>query len=133
MISEASTQWQSLIGGNSLPIIAVNNQTKVDIGKIGQPQKIEIFNQRGEQELSTNLSYAANVPNADGFAAQGHYTEGVLNNERIEGEYRINRSTKEYVPSVLMSSRVTRNGLNSASNNLLYDFYTGQVLETTFY
>ena len=137
MISDALPAWQKI---GSTSVVVANNQTVVDVGKIAQPQKIEIYNRRGEQELSTSFTYASTVSNTDGIQSQGHYTEGVLNNERLEtgtgavgtSEYRINRSTKEYVPAVMVGSRNTRNGLTTSSTNMLYDFYTGQVLETAF-
>lgn len=133
MLSDTSPQWQLMAPNNK--ILVADNQTIVDVGKIAQPRRIEIYNHRGEQELSTDFTYASTVVNPDGIAFQGHYTEGVLNNEQMPdnfgtGYYRINRSTKEYIPAILVGSRSTRNGLSNASNNVLYDFYTGQVLET---
>ncbi|QKG59088.1 hypothetical protein GKZ68_20620 (plasmid) [Hymenobacter sp. BRD128] len=112
--------------------LSASTRTTVDVGKIGQPQKIEIYNRRGERELSTDFTYAATVPNADNISGQGHYTEGVLNTERISGMYRVQRSTKEYVPAVLTASRSTRNNLSISNSNVLYDFLTGQLLETAF-
>lgn len=133
MITDKAPQWSIVTNSSSaIPVAVADNQTTVDVGKIGRPQKIEIYNKRGEQEISTSFTYASTIANPDGLANQGHYTEGVLNNERVQGEYRINRSTKEYVPAIMVGSRNTRNGVTSTTNNVLYDFYTGQVLETAF-
>jgi hypothetical protein len=128
MVSESSPNW--LANNGNGPNIA-NNQSTIDVGKIGQPRKIEIFNSNGLRELSTDFDYASTIRNADGLSGQGHYTEGVLNHENAVG-YKFNRSTKEYVPSVMIGSRSTRNGVTISNSNVLYDFYTGQVLETAF-
>ena len=136
MISDNLPSWQRM--ASNIPVWVADNRTTVDVGKIAQPQKIEAYNHRGEQELSTTFTYASTIANPDGLTFQGHYTEGVLNNEQMTGlqfndigNYRINRSTKEYVPAVLVGSRSIRNGVSNSSNNVLYDFYTGQVLETS--
>jgi len=133
------TDWKSINPGqnsyNSPTIfssLSASTQTTVNVGKIGQPQKVEVYNRRGERELSTDFTYATTVRNADNISGQGHYTEGVLNTERIGGVYRVQRSTKEYVPAVLTASRSTRNNLSISNSNVLYDFLTGQILETAF-
>ncbi len=138
MVSETVPDWKYLSqgGGYNNPqvftSVSANASTRVDVGKVGQPQKVEIYNRRGERELSTDFTYASTISNADGLAGQGHYTEGVLNTERVLGLYRVHRSTKEYVPAVLVGSRSSRNNLTISNGNVLYDFLTGQVLETVF-
>ncbi|WP_100335289.1 hypothetical protein [Hymenobacter chitinivorans] len=109
-----------------------DNNVKIKTGLIGRPKSVAVYNKAGHQELSTDFGYANEVANTEGVAKQGHYTEGVLTNELLDLHfYRINRTTKEYVPSVMVSSRSTRNGISIENNNVLYDFYTGQVLETS--
>lgn len=138
MVTEDSPNWKTVFYGDgpygalgAIPVMTVANQTIIDIGKIGQLKKVEMYNRRGEQELSTSFTYSSNVPNIDNLNSQGHYTEAILNNERVNGEYMINRSTKEYLPTVMLSSQNTRNGITSKATNNLYDFYTGRATETT--
>ncbi len=113
-----------------------NNQVVVNTGLIGRPKSIRTYNQQGQQELSTEFTYSDQILNNIGLAGQGHYSEGVLANEQLDYDsfksYHVNRTTKEYVPAVLVGSTSTRNGLSIANRNVLYDFYTGQVLETAF-
>jgi hypothetical protein len=139
MISEVAPDWKTINddynsynGTSQFAALSTATQTAVDVGKIGQPSKVEIYNRRGERELSTDFTYASTVNNADAVGGQGHYTEGVLNTERVQSLYRVNRSTKQYLPAVLVGSRSTRNGLIINNRNVLYDFLTGQVLETAF-
>lgn len=114
-------------------VLFFNNQVTVNTGLVGRPKAVATYNQRGQQELSTEFTYANQVANADGVANQGHFSEGVLNNEMLyQNSYHVNRTTKEYIPAVLVGSRSTRNGLSITNRNVLYDFYTGQVLETAF-
>jgi len=138
MVQDANPKWKQATPYTNyglddkwkIPVVVADNQTIVDIGKVGQLQQVASYNRLGQQELATSFAYSSSIPNADGVPNQGHYTEGVLNNERVESEYRINRSTKEYVPTVMVGSRTTRKGVSTSVNNVLYDFYTGQVLET---
>ena len=141
MITDNSPEWYSLPnspGGHDL-MQSVNNQTIVDVGRIGQPSAVQVFNRHGQQELGSSFNYASygnattsGVPNDEGIAGQGYYTEGLLNTEMLGASYKVNRSTKLYVPSVMASSRSTRNGVTIENSNILYDFYTGQVVETAF-
>ncbi|GGF27922.1 DUF5977 domain-containing protein [Hymenobacter cavernae] len=118
-------------------ITHIGNHTKVDLGKIGQPQAVRKYNRRGELEFATTFNYASTLTNTDGLAGQGKFTEGTLTAELVSGEpyisylYRLNRSTKEYLPTVLRSTTTVANGVQSVNSNERYDFYTGQVLETT--
>lgn len=110
-----------------------NNKTVVNTGKIGQPKWVRKYNAKNELELSTDFEYSHTVANPDNIARQGQFTEGVMSNEMLDfSVYRINRSTKTYYPSVLVGSKSTRNGVSIANQNTLYDFYTGQVIETKF-
>ena len=107
------------------------NSAVIDVGKIGQPKWVRKYNRRGDEELNTTFDYASSVPNADNIAGQGQFTEGVINNEMLDQKYyRINRSTKRYLPSVMYASQSTRNGVSISNTNTLYDFYTGQVIES---
>lgn len=136
-----------------------NNQVKINTGLIGRPQSVRTYNRQGQLELSSDFIYANQVANADGIAGQGNFSEGVLTNEQLSiptnqvvvsprdgrgggavmppvttviNHYQVNRTTKEYVPAVMVGSRSTRNGLSITNSNVLYDFYTGQALETAF-
>ena len=112
---------------------AVNNRTEVRTGLIGQPKEISTYNRRGQQELLTKLTYASEVLNPDNIAKQGQITEGVLNTEGGLGHFlKVNRSTKTYLPAVLSATESVRNGVSVRHENTLFDFYTGQVLETSF-
>ncbi|MFC6225877.1 hypothetical protein ACFP2F_21710 [Hymenobacter artigasi] len=109
------------------------NNAVVDVGKIGQPRWVRKYNRRGDEELNTTFDYTSTIPNPDNIAGQGQFTEGVMNNEMLDlYSYRINRSTKRYLPSVMYASQSTRNGVSIANTNSLFDFYTGQVLESRF-
>lgn len=140
MITEtAPTDWKTITlfeSSNSGPqrkdLLSLSAKTTIDVGKIGQPQKVEVYNRRGERELSTDFTYASTIRNTDNISGQGHYTEGTLNTERVAGGYRVQRTTKEYIPAVLVGSRSMRNNLTISNSNVLYDFLTGQVVETSF-
>ncbi|MGI4760319.1 MAG: hypothetical protein ACRYF0_06415 [Janthinobacterium lividum] len=111
------------------------NATTVNLGMIGQPLAIRKLNKRGEVESSTAFEYSHTMSNADGLPKQGYFTEGVLTNELLEQDhyfYRINRSTKTYVPTVLVATTTTTNGVSTRSQQEKFDFYTGNVLESSF-
>ena len=128
-----SPDWRSFNNGTNAHVELYANRTVVDAGRIGQPRQVQVYNRHGQQELSTDFTYASTIANTSGRTGQGHFTEGLLSNEMLDYDfYRINRSVKEYVPSVMSGSRSTRNGISIENTNLLYDYYTGQVVETSF-
>jgi hypothetical protein len=109
------------------------NKTVVNLGSIGQPISIKKYNNRREVESSTSFGYSHDLPNPDGIAKQGYFTEGVMTNELLGGaSFRINRSTKEYLPTVMVSSTTTTNGITTQSQQEKFDLYTGQVVESSF-
>lgn len=112
-----------------------NNATTINLGMIGQPLAIRKLNRRGEVESSSVFEYSNTLPNPDGLAKQGYFTEGVLTNELLGADkylYRINRSTKTYVPTVLLATTTKTNGVSTRSQQEKFDFYTGNVLESSF-
>lgn len=110
-----------------------SNSTVVDVGAIGQPLSIKKFNRQGEMEASTAFDYGNSLTNTDNIAGQGVFTEGVMTNELLgDVYYRVNRSTKKYVPTVLLSTTTTSNGLSSKAQQEKFDFYTGTALESSF-
>ncbi|MCR5886653.1 hypothetical protein LRS06_02455 [Hymenobacter sp. J193] len=125
--SSQSTQ----ILNNGLKVESQYNKVVVDMGKIGQPISVKKSNKRGEVELATTFSYSSAVPNADGIGNQGTFTEGTMTTEMLERtNYRINRTTKHYLPTIMASSVSIANGIRSENTNAQYDFLSGQVLET---
>ena len=109
-----------------------DNRITVNTGKIGQSITILKYNRRGELELSSRLTYTNTMPNPEGIPGQGRFTEGALTSELLDQKlYRINRTTKEYVPTTLAATTTMTNGMQVVSQSTLYDFLTGQVLETT--
>ena len=111
------------------------NTTVVNLGAIGQPLAIKKYNRRGEVESSTTFGYSNSLPNPEGIAKQGYFTEGVMTNELLGDGliyYRINRSTKEYRPTVMVSSTTTTNGVTTQSQQEKFDLYSGQVVESSF-
>ncbi len=137
-------RWEIVRDGNGDPVTIpytlgwrkldnYANATVVDLGSIGQPISIKKYNSRREVESSTSFGYSHTLPNTDGIAKQGYFTEGVMTNELLGGHfYRINRSTKEYRPTVMVSSTTTTNGITTQSRQEKFDFYTGQVVESSF-
>ena len=117
---------------------AVNNVTTINLGAIGQPLSIRKLNRRGEVESHTAFEYTTTLANPDGLPNQGKYTEGVLTNELLadneEGfsKYRVNRSTKIYQPTMLVATTTTTNGISTRAQEEKFDFYTGQVVESSF-
>lgn len=107
------------------------NKTTVDVGKIGQPVAIRRYNRAGHQEFATTFTYTSNIANAAGINGQGRFTEGALTTELVNSDYRINRSVKEYLPTIMATTTTVANGVRVESANTLYDFFSGQVLETT--
>ena len=109
------------------------NATTVNLGMIGQPLAIRKLNRRGEVESTSAFEYSNTLPNPDGLTKQGYFTEGVLTNELLGlSFYRINRSTKTYVPTVLVATTTKTNGVSSRAQQDKFDFYTGNVLESSF-
>lgn len=110
-----------------------HNVTTINLGMIGQPLAIRKLNKRGEVESSTSFEYGNNVPNPEGIARQGYFTEGVMTNELLgDVYYRVNRSTKVYQPTMLLATTTKTNGVSSRSQQDKFDFYTGQVVESSF-
>lgn len=109
------------------------NTTTIDLGSVGQPLAIKKINRQGLVESSTSFEYSGNIPNPDGIAGQGSYTEGAMTNELLGNVYyRINRSTKIYKPTMLVATTTKTNGISSRSQEDKFDFYTGQVVESSF-
>ena len=111
------------------------NAVTVNLGMLGQPLAIRKLNRRGEVESSTAFEYSNTLPNDAGQAKQAYFTEGVMTNELLgEGRYfyRINRSTKTYVPTVLVATTTKTNGVSTRSQQEKFDFFTGNVLESSF-
>ncbi len=117
---------------------ATNNVTTINLAAIGQPLSIRKLNRRGEVESRTAFEYTTTLANPDGLPNQGKYTEGVLTNELLadneEGfsHYRVNRSTKVYQPTMLVATTTTTNGISTRAQQEKFDFYTGQVVESSF-
>ncbi len=117
---------------------AYSNVTSINLGAIGQPLAIKKLNRRGEVESSTSFEYASSLTNPDGLPNQGTYSEGVLTNELLAKDedglyfYRINRSTKVYQPTMLVATTTKTNGVSSRAQQDKFDFYTGQVVESSF-
>jgi hypothetical protein len=112
-----------------------NNTTVINLGAIGQPLAIRKINRQGNVESTSTFEYGNSLSNTDGIAKQGTFTEGVMTNELLGDGlifYRINRSTKVYQPTVLLATTTTTNGVSTRSQQEKFDFYTGQVLESSF-
>ena len=116
-----------------------NNTVAVDIGLLGQAKSIRKYNRRGTLEFSTVFNYTTSLPNADGIASQGTFTESALTSEftGVDTEhetnkafYNLNWTTKRYLPTTLLGTTTTTNNVAATTTNKLYDFYTGAVLET---
>lgn len=131
MVSESMNE--AYIPFSNLQAEDFTNHVTVRTGLIGRPKSIKAHNTRGQQEMSTTFEYSDQVVNADGIGNQGHFTEGVLQNELLDYfSFRTNRTTKEYVPAVMTAVHSDRNGVKTDNFDELYDFYTGQVLSTGF-
>ena len=109
-----------------------DNRVTVSVGRIGQPIAVEKYNRRGEREMASRFQYTSTLPNPDQIAGQAQFTEGAMTSEMLDrAYYRINRTTKKYVPTLLAATTTVANNLSVVSRSSLYDFLTGQVLETT--
>ena len=103
----------------------------VDLGKIGQLKSVRKLNRRGETEFATTMEYSSDLPNKLNLA-QGKFTEGAMLHDYVDNaHYLINRTTKEYIPTVLKAITTTSGGLTTKLTNEGYDFYTGQVVTTS--
>lgn len=103
----------------------------INLGKIGQLSSVRKLNKRGEIELATTMEYDTELPNQYDLP-QGKFTEGAMLHDYLDNaHYIINRTTKEYVPTVLNTITTTSGGLTTRLNNEGYDFYSGQVVATT--
>ena len=116
-----------------------SNKVDVDMGLLGQAASIRKFNGRGTLEFSTLFNYASSLPNAEGIASQGTFSEAAITSEFLDVDgtnygspnYHLNYTTKNYLPTTLLSTTTTRSNVAATTQNTLYDFYTGAVLETT--
>lgn len=119
-----------------------SNDITVDIGLLGQAKSIRKYNKRGTLEFSTVFNYGTSLPNADGIASQGTFTEGGLLSEFVDAfpeesepgykpYYNINWTTKRFLPTTLLGTTTTTNNIAATTINKTYDFYTGAVLETS--
>jgi hypothetical protein len=124
----------------TVPLLHVANRTVVNLGKLGQPEAIRKYNRQGDMEFSTTFGYENQLPNSDGIAGQGKFTEGGITAEIVGKpgpvgysfvQYRINRSTKEYIPTVLATTTTVANGVRVEARNDQYDFLSGQIVETS--
>ncbi|GAB3843759.1 hypothetical protein GCM10028822_00280 [Hymenobacter terrigena] len=117
----------------------LSNLVSVDIGLLGQAKSIRKFNRRGTLEFSTVFNYATALPNADGIASQGTYSESALTSEFLDVDntkstgalYNVNWTTKQYLPTTLLGTTTTTNNIAATTTNQVYDFYTGAVLESS--
>ena len=133
MIQEQQTSAPKYPGFNGPEIEFYNNKVEVHAALVGRPKAVRTYNQRGQLELSTNFEYSEQIPNPENVPRQGHFTEGVMTNEILANRwFNTNRTTKHYYPSVLVASHRQRNGITSSAYNNLFDFYTGQVVESSF-
>ena len=126
----------------SVDLTQYSNTVDVDMGLLGQAASIRKYNGRGTLEARTVFNYATSLPNADGIASQGTFSEGTLLTEFLDvkttpnaypnprASYHINYTTKNYLPATLLSTTTTTNNIAATTQNSLYDFYTGAVLET---
>ncbi|WP_139926244.1 RHS repeat protein [Hymenobacter sp. DG01] len=133
MVRQAASNTQTLTTtlSSSLQLERRINKTTVDVGMIAQPLSIRRYNRRGQEEFASTFAYANAVDNQYGIAGQGRFTEGVMTAELLEGNrYRVNRSVKEYVPTILTTTRTVANGIRTENTSTVFDFYTGQPLET---
>ena len=120
-------------GNREYQVEFYNNTVAVRTGMVGRPKAVRTYNHQGHEELSTEFTYAEQVDNPLSLPNQGHFTEGVMTNELLANRYfNTNRTTKHYYPAVMTGSRSARNGLRIENNNVLYDFFNGQTVETSF-
>lgn len=134
MVSESPyfyDNWQGTMLYNALRVEWKHNTATIDVGKMGQPIAVRKFNGRGEQEFATTFSYTNELRNGDGLSGQGRFSEGVMTNELLDRTYyRINRTTKRYLPTIMTATTTVANGMRSEVRNELYDYFTGQVIES---
>ncbi len=120
----------------------INQKIEVRTSQIGQPKSIRQYNSRGMLTEQTVFEYAEQVPNAQ-WGPQGLYTEGVLTAERIaerihrlipieRPQYRFNRTTKVYYPSVLVARQMTAGTIRNREEFQRFDFFTGQTLQSKY-
>jgi len=137
---------QLAIGRDYLHLI--NNKIEINTAQIGQVKAVRQYNGRSQLTSETLFEYATQVPGAAN-PQQGMYTEGVVAAEFINelpktgffssmssklgmSHYRINRTFKQFNPSVLVARRV-RTGTSQAEQKYQkFDFYTGQVLQSEY-
>jgi hypothetical protein len=137
--TEFAAYYPFLSVSPSIAIKRQNNTVNVDLGLLGQAKSIKKYNRRGTLEFSTVFNYNNSLPNADGIAGQGIFTENALTSEFLDVDnstdnpsiYNVNWTTKKYLPTTLLGTTTTTNNIAATTTNKLYDFYTGTVLETS--
>ncbi|MDJ1501169.1 hypothetical protein [Xanthocytophaga agilis] len=123
-----------------------NYINEISISQIGQPRSIKKYNGNNKLEQTTTLGYSNAIPNNSNVAnyanKQGVFTEGVMTNELIlaweqQGNdiwwtqyHKLFRTSKKYIPSVLVSQTTTKGTISNTASTQLFDFLTGQVLES---
>jgi hypothetical protein len=137
--TEFAASYPFLSLSPSVSIKRQNNTVNVDLGLLGQVKSIKKYNRRGTLEFSTVFNYTNDLPNTDGIAKQGIFTENALTSEFLDVDnstdnlsiYNLNWTTKRYLPTTLLGTTTTTNNIAATTTNKLYDFYSGTVLETS--
>ncbi|NVN18058.1 hypothetical protein GUA46_06880 [Muricauda sp. HICW] len=99
------------------------------IGRLVQSTE---YNSENQQVYKVENSY---MPQSS-FFNQGIIKESFNSYKQIwdnpfKDSYIMTSSSKEKIPNVLLATSITRNGYTSQQQFLKYDFYTGQVIETS--
>lgn len=109
----------------------ISNRT----AKIGKLKKISVYEKDVLPAKSvTQLDYTEQILNENGNNYQGIFTEGVLMFDRVLGDGnnlydKVNRTTTVSYPWTLKSVTNTTDNKTNTSENLIWDFNTGMVLQ----
>jgi hypothetical protein len=145
MVTIKSSDGQSVgpklyppLGGSNKAGLSMQNFTvEVNTGKVGQLESVRKINRNGIVENNTVYAYSNQVPNKlnrdQGLFTQGLTLAELLYNSGTGYAYKVNRTTKKYIPTVVESVTTTNSAnVKSTTKNISYDFYSGEILKKEF-
>jgi hypothetical protein len=130
----------SVPNGQNSSLLSLDNEVQDFTSKLGSLNSIKTFEGHNPNPIvSTSLNYTNQILNGGGQNNyQGYYASSVMMHDRIftdfnathvKSTYKINRSTVIKYPNALQSVVTTKEGFTNKSDNIAWDFISGQVVE----
>jgi hypothetical protein len=123
------------LGPNGPNMLQVKNEISDYTSKIGSLKSIKVFDSSSPNPVSsTILNYTSQILNSGGVNNyQGLYSSGTLMHDVINDvNYKMTRSTTIKYPYTLQSIITQKDGFTQETDNIAWDFISGQVLEKNY-